>query len=205
MPAAHLAGCGALDGKPTEGGLFTTMKENSSFNIAQLLKEPVGSTRTSPIVVDLRRLTPELLQGAPESEAALVGTVRLINSQVGVLVQADLQGVVVLPCARCLEPVEAPLAFRVEETFVPTTDVLTGRPLEVEEEDRALWIDEHHILDLEEVLRQDVLLAAPVHPLCSPDCRGLCPTCGQNLNEGPCSCGPQVDERWQALKQLKLG
>jgi uncharacterized protein len=178
------------------------MEENSSFNVAQLLKEPVGSMRTGPIVADLRRLTPELVQGAPEGEAALVGTARLINSHVGVLVQADLQGGVVLPCARCLEMVEAPLAFRVEETFVPTIDIMTGRPLEVEEDDRALWIDEHHTLDLEDVMRQDALLAAPAHLLCSPDCRGLCPTCGQNLNEGPCSCRPEADPRWSALLDM---
>jgi uncharacterized protein len=126
----------------------------------------------------------------------------LINSQVGVFVTADVQGVAVLPCARCLEPVEAPLVFRVEETFVPTIDIMTGRPLAVEEEDRALWIDERHILDLEEILRQDALLAAPVHPLCRADCRGLCPTCGKNLNEGPCDCRPEPDPRWSALLGL---
>jgi uncharacterized protein len=45
-------------------------------------------------------------------------------------------------------------------------------------------------------------LAAPLHVLCRPDCRGLCPTCGQNLNEEPCSCQPEPDPRWSVLQGL---
>lgn len=178
------------------------MIEDVVFNVAQLLKEPVGATRSGEVTADLGRLAPELMEGRPEAESAIRGAVRLVNSQVGVLVRGKMDATAVLPCARCLEPVEVPLAFVVEETFVPTIDIVTGRPLDVEEEDRALWIDEHHILDLEEVLRQNALLAAPMHVLCKDDCRGLCPTCGKNLNEGPCSCQPEGDPRWSALRDL---
>jgi uncharacterized protein len=179
------------------------MNENLLFNVAQLLREPVGSSRSGRIVADLRRIAPDLVQGESDLEAVVSGEVRLASTQVGVLVQGDLRGNARMVCARCLEPVGTPLAFRIEETFVPTVDILTGRPLEVEEEDRALWIDEHHVLDLEEVVRQEALLAAPLHVLCSPDCRGLCPTCGQNLNEGPCDCRPEPDPRWSALLDLR--
>jgi uncharacterized protein len=72
----------------------------------------------------------------------------------------------------------------------------------MEEDDRALWIDDHHVLDLSEVLRQDALLATPMHVVCDDECRGLCPTCGQNLNEGPCDCPPEGDPRWSALQDL---
>ena len=95
-----------------------------------------------------------------------------------------------------------PLAIELEEIFIPTIDVVTGKPVTPEEDDRALWIDEHHILDLNEVLRQDALLAAPVHVLCKKDCRGLCPTCGQNLNAGSCNCTPDIDPRWGPLVDL---
>jgi uncharacterized protein len=178
------------------------MNENLLFNIAQLLKEPIGSSRTGQIVADLRRIAPDLVQGETDLDAIITGQVKLDSTQVGVLVQGDMEGNAVLSCARCLEPVETPLAFRIEETFVPTIDIMTGRPIEVEEEDPALWINEHHILDLEEVIRQDAVLAAPSHVLCSPDCRGLCPNCGQNLNEGSCDCRPEPDPRWSALLDL---
>ena len=75
-----------------------------------------------------------------------------------------------------------PLEVSVEEVFSPTIDIFTGKGITPEEEDRALWIDEHHILDLIEVVRQDVLLAAPISVMCRTDCRGLCPDCGQDLD-----------------------
>ena len=178
------------------------MNENLLFNVAQLLKEPIGANRTGEVVADLRRIAPDLVQGDTEVESLVRGVVKLDSTQIGVLVQGDLEGNAVLSCARCLEPVETPLAFRIEETFVPTIDIMTGRPIKVEEEDPALWINEHHILDLEEVIRQDAVLAAPSHVLCRPDCRGLCPNCGQNFNEGPCDCRPEPDPRWSALLDL---
>jgi len=95
-----------------------------------------------------------------------------------------------------------PLDVELEEIFVPTINIVTGKSIAPEEEDRALWVDENHILDLREVLRQDVMLASPIHVLCREDCQGLCPTCGQNLNEGPCDCQPEPDPRWAVLAAL---
>ncbi len=178
------------------------MIENLTFNVAQLLKEPIGATRTGQVVAALRRLAPDLAQSEAEPDGAIAGSVRLMHIDNGVLAQGFLTGQVTLPCARCLEPVSFPLDVAVEEIFTPTIDMLTGRAVTPEEEDRALWIDEHHILDLTEVLRQDVLLDVPMHVLCREDCRGLCPTCGENLNEGLCNCEPEADPRWATLAEL---
>jgi len=178
------------------------MHENLTFNVAQLLKEPVGATRSGIAIADLHRLAPEVLQVEDGTEAVLSGPVRLMHSQGGVLVQGQLQGEAAYLCARCLESVVVPLDVPIEESFRSTSDLVTGRPVEVEEEDRALWIDEHHILNIEEVLRQSVLVMAPMHVVCREDCRGLCPTCGQNLNAGSCDCGPEPDPRWSALSDL---
>jgi uncharacterized protein len=178
------------------------------FNVAQLLKEPVGAQRRVQVEADLIDLIPDLKEQAGGDETApmvLSGTLRLLHSIEGVLVQGDLAANVTLQCARCLEPVSVPIEVPVEETFVPTLDIATGQTIEPEEEDRALWIDEHHILDLSEVLRQDVLVALPWHAVCRPDCRGLCPTCGENLNEGPCNCQAESDPRWAALRGLLNG
>ncbi len=72
-----------------------------------------------------------------------------------------------------------------------------------EEEDEALMIDAHHILDLSEVIRQGLWLATPMDLLCRPDCAGLCPNCGGNRNLGECQCDQEaIDPRWAALQEL---
>ena len=181
-----------------------TVTEKAIFNVAQLLKEPFGATRNYVVETDLQDLVPEteLSQGPDEPRVSLTGSLRLMHVINGVLAQGDLSAAVTVPCVRCLEPVKAPIDLTVEETFEPTIDVITGQSVRPEEEDRALWIDEHHILDLQEVLRQDVLVAIPVHVVCCPDCRGLCATCGKNLNEGDCDCKTEPDPRWAALQAL---
>jgi uncharacterized protein len=175
------------------------------FNVAQLLREPVGTPRHVTVSAALPSLAPEVGQIARTdgaSETVLDGSVRMMHTNTGILVQGSLRAQTMLACARCLEPVAMTLPVELEEVFSPTIDILTGREIVPEEEDRALWIDEHHILDLTEVLRQDVLVAMPLHVLCNEDCRGLCPTCGQNLNEGPCGCKPAPDPRWGPLIAL---
>ncbi|MBA7688765.1 hypothetical protein ES703_97254 [subsurface metagenome] len=73
------------------------------------------------------------------------------------------------------------------------------------EEPGCFTIDEHHILDLTEAIRQYALLAIPMKPLCRGDCAGLCPNCGHNINQGPCDCSPQETEpRWSELSKLTL-
>lgn len=168
------------------------------FNVAQLLKEPIGATRAYAVETPIRHLLPELIDVEP-----LVGHVHLMRTDRGVLVQGELQGYVVVPCSRCLADVRVPVVIHLEEQFQPTVDVVHGVFLEVDEEDEALLIDEHHILDLREVLRQEVLLAVPMQPLCRSDCAGLCPTCGEDLNQGPCQCTKtDVDPRWADLGAL---
>ena len=178
------------------------MIDNLTFNVAQLLKDPVGATRTGDVVADVGHLAPELQQVEDAPAAVLSGSVRLMHINDGILAQGMLHTQVVLPCAHCLNPVSVPLDVELEEIFVPTINIVTGKSIAPEEEDRALWVDENHILDLREVLRQDVMLASPIHVLCREDCQGLCPTCGQNLNEGPCDCQPEPDPRWAVLAAL---
>ena len=81
----------------------------------------------------------------------------------------------------------------------------SGSLLSLPDEPGCFTIDEHHILDLTEAVRQYALLALPMKPLCRQDCAGLCPTCGHNLNQGGCGCPPQgPDPRWSGLNKLLL-
>jgi uncharacterized protein len=173
--------------------------DSLTFNVAQLLRDTVGAYRSVDVAVELGELAPELTEA---SDALLSGPVRLMHTNTGILVLGRLQAQLQMNCARCLEPVEVPLEVPVEEVFTPTIDILTGKSITPEEEDRALWIDEHHLLDLSEVTRQGVLLAVPMGVTCREDCRGLCSNCGQNFNEGQCNCEPEPDPRWGPLLDL---
>jgi uncharacterized protein len=98
-----------------------------------------------------------------------------------------------------------PLTLKIEEEYFPITDVVSGASSSLPEEPSCFTIDEHHILDLTEAIRQYALLAMPMKPLCRGDCAGLCPNCGHNLNQGPCDCLPQeADPRWSELNKLAL-
>ena len=168
------------------------------YNVAQLLKEPIGATRTYPVRADIADLDPKLPVVRP-----LIGEVRFLRTQAGILVEGDLATEVSLACSRCQESLTARLKMAIEEEYRPTIDILTGRKLDMDEEDPALWIDVHHIMDLTEVIRQGFLVLMPMHPLCKPSCKGLCPECGQNWNESSCNCNErQTDSRWSALKEL---
>jgi uncharacterized protein len=187
---------------------FSTV-DSLRFNVAQLLREPVGSSRQYEVEVDLHELAPETdeiegVQAATEDGAdnILSGPVKMMSTNAGILVKGWFRGEANVSCARCLEPVSVPLEVELEEVYKPTIDMLTGKTVVPDEEDRALWIDERHILDLTEVLRQDVLLALPLNAVCRDDCKGLCPTCGKNLNEETCDCHPEPDPRWGPLVDL---
>jgi uncharacterized protein len=178
------------------------MIDNLRFNVAQLMKDPVGSHRHVDVAADLHELAPEIEFAEGSEPSTIEGPVRFMHTNQGILVQGRLIGTTQLACARCLEPVPVDFEVELEELFVPTIDMATGKLIRPEEEDQALWIDEHHILDLSEVLRQDVLLELPVHVVCREDCRGLCPECGANLNETTCDCKPDIDPRWSSLSDL---
>jgi uncharacterized protein len=172
---------------------------NTQFNVAQLLKSAVGETRHYEVEATVSSLEDEVRLTRP-----VIGEVRFIRTQQGILTQGRFKTVAELTCVRCLDPFVEAIEFEVEEEFVPTVDVSTGKWLKLEDTDPALLINEHHLLDLEEVFRQAILLAVPMHALCRSGCAGLCPHCGKNLNEGPCDCvQDEVDPRWEKLRELK--
>ncbi|MFH1084334.1 MAG: DUF177 domain-containing protein, partial [Chloroflexota bacterium] len=132
------------------------------------------------------------------------GHVHLIRTLRGVLVQGRAQVALREPCRRCLELAAMTAEVEIEDEFVPPIDVITGVSLPLTDEDEpALRIDEHHILDLTEVLRQYAVVAGTSGPLCRPECQGLCPVCGANRNTEPCQCNKkQTDPRLAILARL---
>lgn len=101
-------------------------------------------------------------------------------------------------CRRCLRPVGGELRCEVRELYRPRPP---GEPPDQDEETYPL---RGEMLDLRPLIRDAVLLELPIAPLCRPDCEGLCPTCGADLNEGDCDCAPpSADPRWAALDVLR--
>ena len=177
----------------------TTHLDSLQFNVAGLLTGPKGGTRSYELYIPISEL--DQLDDGFDAIAAFQGIVRFLwtNDHILTIVTGDTT--VAMQCSRCLEPFEQPLHIEIEEAFVPTVDVVSGKSLQTDEMDEAVLINEHHILDLSEILRQSILLALPLTPLCKPECKGLCPTCGANLNYESCTCQEEdVDPRWAALQ-----
>jgi uncharacterized protein len=122
-------------------------------------------------------------------------------------VRAEYEGEFEVLCARCVEPVSVPLKGQFDLLFRPEN-------ADAEAGERAITEDETEIgyygksgLELEDVVREQVLLSLPGRTLCTPDCKGLCAHCGQNLNVKACECSGVAefgDPRWSALQGLAL-
>jgi uncharacterized protein len=169
------------------------------FNVAQLFKSPAGTSREYELDEDIAGIATDLDIVKP-----LVGKVRFMRTGTGILVTGHAGTEVRVPCRRCLVLTSVPVRLDLEEEFYPSIDIITGATLPLgDDEDSATRTDAHHILDLTEVVRQGLLLALPMSAVCSPDCQGLCPNCGANLNEGPCGCQHEVeDPRLAVLRGL---
>ena len=169
------------------------------INVAQLLKEQSGFTKEYDLHEEISALDPEI---TPLS--ALTGQVQLIRTSDGLYALGTLRTNLELECSRCLDPFSFPLKFQLEEEFRPSIDISTGASLpSAEDDETATRIDAHHILDLTEVMRQNILLAMPPHPICRSNCAGLCPVCGQNLHDNPHEHeNDEIDPRLEVLKQL---
>ena len=164
-------------------------------NVAQLLKAPVGSIRTFQVN--------NILEDNG-SQYRVQGEVTLIRTNRSILVQGTLNSQTEIICSRCLKPFTYNISLEIEEEYFPTIDIITGVKLPEPEEPGAFTIDEHHELDLTEAIRQYIVTAMPMKPLCKEGCAGLCATCGKDLNTGECGCRQEeIDLRWSQLLKLK--
>lgn len=140
-----------LNGKPFKG----------LVNVAQLLKQPTGSScsyRADEIVDE-------------QAKYPVQGKITLTHSGQGILIRAELTVKVELTCSRCLNEFLYPVSFSIEEEMPPTINVSSGLPLS--KEPSAFTVDSNNMLDLGEIIRQYTLLNLPMKPLCQPDCAGI--------------------------------
>ena len=166
------------------------------INVSQQIKASIGSIRNYEVsgTVDITG-----------GDSMVEGEVRLMRTDRGILVKGTLHTEVEVTCSRCLSLFSCPLTLSIEEEYLPTTDIVSGTSLPLLKEPGYFTIDEHYVLDLTEAIHQYIMLATPMKPLCGEGCAGLCPTCGHNLNQGPCGCLPQgLDPRWADLSGLTV-
>ncbi|MGH7148368.1 MAG: YceD family protein [Nitrospiraceae bacterium] len=148
--------------------------------------------------------------GLSEDDAVVLGplavSLDLTNVEGLVAVTGVLEGTIVRECVRCLKEYEDPLAFSVRAAFIPEPKSTPRHPKRVdsrkayvkvveaeqEEEPDDQYQYQGNQLELAPMLREHVILSAPMQPLCGDDCLGLCAQCGKNLNEGLCQCAAEL-------------
>jgi uncharacterized protein len=170
-----------------------------------------------PFEADLpREFLDSVLRADPPTEfhangaSHLAGRTTKMGEQV--LVQAKFNLPLTAPCKRCLKPVTLDEPVEMTRTFVPAGKERAPEPKKDEESqgsfDPALADEDTYSgkeLDLTQAVREQVLLSVPSSPLCDEACKGLCPKCGKDLNEGECGCDRTVlDPRWAALQDINL-
>ncbi len=107
-------------------------------------------------------------------------------------VESDFQ----VSCARCLKPIFKTMSFDFEETLAQEGEEITDRD--------SVIVFSGATIDLSEIVISNALLNLSYKYLCSEDCRGICPKCGADLNEGNCGCThDEIDPRWEKLKNFK--
>ena len=171
----------------------------------QLVDEPLPldetiAPGTLEYSADVRQVSPVPVKGQAELIVEHRGPHNAVND---IRVRAEYKGDFEILCARCVEPVRQVLSGNFDLIFRPTgVDDQPGEHAITPDETEIGYYQESGLL-LEDVVREQVLLSLPTRTLCNPDCKGLCPRCGQNLNTATCSCGETPsDPRWNALGDI---
>ena len=139
-------------------------------------------------------------------DKAVRANLMIKKSDKAVLIRGRIEAELILQCSRCLENFNFPLDSYCEVTLFPFEDEIFPQEEELNMDDLRSSYYYGGEIDLSAIIREQILLDIPYKPLCRPSCKGLCPTCGKDLNRGSCSCREGVfDERFAPLKGLKIG
>jgi uncharacterized protein len=130
------------------------------------------------------------------------GKVRLSGNEVFVNGHIDTRAQV--ECDRCLQPVELPVRADFALDYITGSEYESSEVAELTEAEMSVSVFDGEAIDVDEIAKEQVLLAAPTRMLCREDCKGICPECGIDKNTGDCQCVTNdIDPRWAALKNLK--
>ena len=135
-----------------------------------------------------------------------VGSAELLKNTGGeVRVQGRYTVEFTAPCDRCLVNARHPLDAGFDLFYRPMATIARDEEIEIDEGEAEIGFYEGGGLELEDILREQILLALPMQRVCSEDCKGICPVCGRNRNETRCDCRIEsIDDRWGALRKLEI-
>jgi uncharacterized protein len=165
----------------------TNLRHPLRLNVGFLIKAPIGTRRDFNFDYESMPLGEDL------TVHDFSGMARFDRTQQGLLLQGDFAAAADLECVRCLEPFSQPLKWSFSDLYAFDKRNMT---------DSGLLVPEDAQIDLEPLLREYALLEFPINPVCKPDCKGLCPVCGENLNLTDCGHRPESASPFAALKDL---
>jgi uncharacterized protein len=134
--------------------------------------------------------------------AEVKGNVRRTGD--GVFVNGHVETRAQVECDRCLRPVELPVSADFALDYITEADYKSSSAAALSEEEMSVSVFDGESIDVDEIVKEQILLATPARMLCREDCKGICPRCGIDLNVNECNCtSNEIDPRWAALKKLK--
>ncbi|MBX6422231.1 DUF177 domain-containing protein [Thermosulfurimonas sp. F29] len=145
---------------------------------------------------------PELLADCFPLKKPLSARVFLKKEGINVKAKGRVETRVELSCDRCLERFEMEVREEFEVEFRPVASLPLQEETRLSAEDLEVIFFEGNVIPVDELVREQVILAVPYKKLCREDCRGLCPRCGKNLNEGACGCAVHRESPFAVLKNL---
>jgi uncharacterized protein len=169
-----------------------------TYPTARLLQEAPGSTRT----YEVAGVTIDPGEGLRLADP-IEGRVEVVRTNRGLFVRSRLQTSLDTECSRCLREIEVPIELEIEEEILPSIDIATGKPLDTTAEPDVLRLNDHHELELEQVVREAIQLAEPIAAVCEEACEGLCPECGEHRVPGHGHDDLPIDPRLEALRAFR--
>ncbi len=166
---------------------MTNPRHPLRLNVGFLINATIGTSRDFTFEYETMRLGDDL------TVQDFTGTARFSRTPQGFFLQGEFAAKTDLECVRCLDPFSQLLKWTVTDLYAFDKSNIT---------ESGLLVPEDGQIDLEPLLREYALLEVPISPVCKPDCKGLCPVCGENLNKTDCGHRPQADSPFAALKDL---
>jgi uncharacterized protein len=176
------------------------------FEIKDLELHPIEfAERFEPGSIDLgsdyRQITPIESSGRVDLVEEHYGKHKTIQD---IRIQGQLTTSLESFCARCLEPLTQDVKREFDLLYRPQGADAGRDELSVTDAEAEISYYEGEGILLDDVIREQILLAVPIKITCNEDCKGLCPHCGKNLNQETCSCAvAQEEPRWSALKEIR--